>query len=217
MFNKKNCRNCGEKIKGDFIFCPFCGSSTGKELREEDWGLLGKNDEMQEMNTLSRGLFAGMSDKMLNKMLSSAMKMLEKEMQKGMSSQNTELQSNIELYINGKKISPENIKVTKKVEKQPKSPIIQTFNQENIKKFSTLPKKEPTTNIRRLSNKVVYEIDIPGVTSIKDIAVSKLENSIEIKAVAKDKAYAKVIPIDLPLRGFKLDKDKLILELGIKS
>jgi HSP20 family molecular chaperone IbpA len=215
MFDKKKCRNCGEKIKGDFVFCPFCGSPTGKEINEEDWGLLGKNDEIQEANPFSRGLFAGMSDKMLNKMLTSAMKMLEKEMQK--TSQNTDIQSNIELYINGKRISPENIKVTKKVEKQPKSPIIQSFNQENIKKFSTLPKKEPSTNIRRLSNKVVYELNVPGVDSIKDIAVTKLENSIEIKAVAKDKAYAKVIPIDLPLRGFKLDKDKLILELGIKG
>lgn len=216
MFNRKNCKNCGEKIKGDFIFCPFCGSPTGKDMEEEDWGLLGKNDEAQETNTLSRGLFAGMSEKMLNKMLTSAMKMLEKEMQKG-AIQNNELQSNIELYINGKKVSPENIKVTKKVEKQQKSPVIQSFDQENIKRFSNLPKKEPSTNIRRLSNKVVYELNVPGVASIKDIAVAKLENSIEIKAVAKDKAYAKVIPIDLPLRGFKLDKDKLILELGIKG
>ena len=114
MFSKKTCRNCGEKIKGDFIFCPFCGFQTGKEIKEEDWGLLGKNDFMQEQNIFSNSLFGGFNGKMLNKMLASTMKMLEKEMQRDVSSPGNELQSNIELYINGKKISPENIKITKK-------------------------------------------------------------------------------------------------------
>jgi len=40
------------------------------------------------------------------------------------------------------------------------------------------------------------------------------ENSIEIKAFSKDKAYFKFLPIALPLLGYKLLKEKLILELG---
>jgi len=38
-----------------------------------------------------------------------------------------------------------------------------------------LPRHEPATNIRRLSNKVVYEIEMPEIKSIEDISIIKLE------------------------------------------
>jgi HSP20 family molecular chaperone IbpA len=215
MFSK----NCGEKIGKRYTYCPHCGSSTGKPKNEEDWGILGKDDEIEETNQFANPMFGGFSEKMLNKMLVGAMKMLEKEMKQ--LNQETPLNSNFELYINGKKVDPKNIKVTtipaKEQKEVQKKPILNPFSQENIKRFSSLPRKEPTTNIRRLSNKVVYEINIPGVESIKDISIIKLEKSIEIKAVSKNTAYAKVIPIDLPIKKYKLEKEKLILELSIKE
>jgi HSP20 family molecular chaperone IbpA len=91
------------------------------------------------------------------------------------------------------------------------------FTKEKIKKFSKLKREEPKTNIRRLSNKLVYEIEMPGVKSIEDISISQLENSIEIKAISEKKAYAKIIPINLPIKNFDLSEGKLILELGIKN
>jgi HSP20 family molecular chaperone IbpA len=222
MFNKQRCKRCKEKIDEKHVFCPYCGVPTGKGMSEEDWGLLGKDDEMQEMENFGRGLFAGMNDKLLNKMLTGAMKMLEKEMQKGTQEQQKgNLNTNFELYVNGKRINPENIKVMKRPSQervQRKSDQhINQFNQDNLKKFSSLPKKEPSTNVRRLSNKVIYEIDVPGVESIEDVSIAKLESSIEIKAVTNDTAYKKIINVDLPLKQYKLDKDKLILELGVKN
>ena len=131
--------------------------------------------------------------------------------------------TNFELYINGKRISPDKIKITKK-------PLNQNFqnkrllNKEQIEQtsapnsnnptfttkvkenFQKLPKKQPETNVRRFSNKVVYEIDIPGVESIKDVSISQLENSIEIKAVAKKNAYEKIIPIGLPISKYDFSK-----------
>jgi HSP20 family molecular chaperone IbpA len=80
-----------------------------------------------------------------------------------------------------------------------------------------LERKEPKTNIRRLSNRVVYELEMPGVESLEDISIIKLENSIEIKAISKNKAYVKVIPINLPITNYNLSEGKLILELGIKN
>ncbi|MEK6945301.1 MAG: hypothetical protein AABW63_00735 [Nanoarchaeota archaeon] len=216
MFNRKECKNCKNKYKGSYAFCPHCGFSTGKPLKEEDFGMLGKDDEINEV---MNPLFGGISGKMLNKMLGSAMKMLEKELQKSMV-QEAPSKANFELYINGKKIDPRNIKVTKTpvYEKPAKIKNVQTYFDENSQqKFLKLPKKEPTTSIRRLANKVVYEIDVPGVESTKDISIVKLENSIEIKAIAKDRAYSKLIPIDLPIKNFKLDKSKLVLELSIKG
>ena len=45
----------------------------------------------------------------------------------------------------------------------------------------------------------------------------KLENSIEIKALAKNKAYVKRIPINLPIINYDFSKEKLVLELGVKN
>ena len=69
------------------------------------------------------------------------------------------------------------------------------------------------TNIRRLSNKIIYEIQIPGVKSIEDVSIVKLQNSIEIKAITKDKAYEKTIKISFPILDYKIQENNLILEL----
>ena len=204
MFNKKKCINCGEKVNKKFDFCPGCGKPL-KQQKQGDWGMLGKNDmEEVSVNPLVGGLGGGM----LNKMLGNAMKMLEKEMQKGM--QNPQPQAgktNFELFINGKRISPDKIKVTQKqipvkhtiTSKQNKSfEVEQRFSKEKLKKFAKLEQREPPTNIRRFSKKVVYEITMPEVKSIEDISIVQLENSIEIKAIGKNKAYLKSIPITLP-------------------
>jgi len=230
MFKKKKCAKCKEKVSDKFKYCPSCGSVVNPNAEEERWGMLGKDDRVAEeenQDIFQSSLFGGFSGKMFNKMLGSAMKMLEKEMQKGFMEERLEkempLRTNFELYINGKKVNPEKIKVMKKPVNTPQKELPKKtmhkniFSQESLEKFSKLPKEEPKTNIRRLSNKVVYEIDVPGVESINDIAIVKLESSIEVKAIGKTKAYKKVIPLDLPLKRYKLDKDKLILELGVKN
>lgn len=218
MFSKKEkCPRCNEKISGKFSYCPSCGHALN--TKGEDYGLLGKNDMVDPMKQFENQMFGGLGGKMFGKMLNSAMKMLEKEMQKNMNQQ-ARPKTNFELYINGKRINPANIKVTKKEitpKVKKKTLHVPTFTQDSVNKFKTLPKKEPITNVRRLANKVIYEIDIPGVESIKDISIMKLENSIELKAIAKKAAYTKTITVDLPLQRYKLEDEKLILELGVKD
>jgi HSP20 family molecular chaperone IbpA len=248
MFKKKNCPKCNAKITDKFSFCPSCGFNINKN--QEEYGMLGQNDyiaqEQNDMQNAMGGMFGGFSGKVMNSMLSNAMKMLEKEMQKSMKEQNFQNQNfnqnqpvnrtNFELYINGKKIPADKIKVTKKpnnqnfqnkklLTKQEMSQIGNKKPQNNMKSstprftnearenFQKLPKKQPETNVRRFSNKVVYEIDIPGVESIKDISISQMENSIEIKAISKKNAYEKIIPIGLPIAKYGFSKGKLVLEL----
>ena len=86
------------------------------------------------------------------------------------------------------------------------------FSEKNMQKLLTLPRTQPSTQVRRLSNKIIYEIDVPGVESLNDVSISQLENSVEIKAVGKDKVYSKLIPINLPINDHKFSKGKLILE-----
>ena len=80
-------------------------------------------------------------------------------------------------------------------------------------KLARLPREEPKTSVRRLTDKIIYEIILPGVKSEKDIIINKLQNSIEIKAFAKDKAYFKLIPLAFPIKNYYLEKGKLVLEL----
>lgn len=84
---------------------------------------------------------------------------------------------------------------------------------EKLKQFAKLPREEPKTNIRRLSDRIIYEILVPGIKDKRNIIINKLPNSIEIKAFTKNKAYFKLIPLGLPITKHYLEKDKLILEL----
>jgi hypothetical protein len=87
------------------------------------------------------------------------------------------------------------------------------FSEEESEKLSKLPKEEPKTSIRRLTDKIVYEIEIPGVKK-ENVIISKLQNSIEIKAFAKDKAFFKLIPISLPIIKSQIKEGKLVLEFS---
>jgi HSP20 family molecular chaperone IbpA len=220
MIKKKKCEKCGKKISDRYEFCPYCGNSFNEDSRWGDGGMLGKNDSLDEFDDFSKAIFGGIGGKMINKMLGNAMRMLENEMQKEMKRKDPQHKANFQLFINGKKINLENksIPMQKKEIKTPLKEIsFSGFSRDKSKKFSSLPKKEPTTKIRRLSNKVIYEIYIPGVRSIKDISIIKLENSIEIKAFGKNKAYFKLIPINLPIINYNFSDAKLVLEFGIKN
>jgi HSP20 family molecular chaperone IbpA len=223
MFKKKQCPKCNKKSGEETNFCPNCGNSFG--VNNDDFGMLGKDDSVNQFGNfdeLSNSLFGGVGKNILGKMLNNAMKMLEKEMQKEMNSQNFGNPSNakFELFINGERISPDKIIVShKRVRKSPEKKI-QTnfvskhFSLEQQKNFSNNLKEEPKTSVKRFSDRIVYEIDIPGVESVKDVSIIKLENSIEIKAISRDKAYLKKLQVDFPIISYELANDKLILELA---
>ena len=210
----KKCRNCGERIRDNNRFCPNCGIPL-KKNNPEEWGMLGRED-LEEEDFFSDSFFRGFGGNMFNKMLGSAMKMLENEMKKEMERSSPQPRTNIRLMINGKEIDLNQAKKHAEAKKTKKSNA-ENFSKENLKKFSELPRKEPKTNIRRLSDRVIYEIEMPGVKSIKDVSVNQLENSIEIKAVAKDNSYFKLIPINLPVLDYELSEEKLVLELEAKN
>ncbi len=214
MFKKRTCKKCGEKISENYKFCPHCGF-TDNNFNDGAWGMLGKNDLIPQDNfQLPPGF---------NMIFNSLMKNLGKQL-KGMQDESQKdfdkgiKKEGISISISTSGNNPARIKINpltnkkKSVQKIPSQ-----FSKESLKKFAKLPKKEPKTNIRRLSNKVIYEIEIPYVKSLKDISIIKLENSIEIKAIGKNYAYFKSIPINLPIINYIFSKEKLTLEFGIKE
>ena len=221
MFGKKKCRNCGEKIEKDYNFCPYCQAPLRNMFEEEDWGLLGRNDLINPnevkmpmgLNTLFNSLL-----KNLNKQ----MKELDGETREQFKEQKISKKSggisiSISTFGNGqpeiKVRSFGNVPQSLEKKQEMKKKVSIKLPISDSGKFAGLLKKEPETNIRRLSNKVVYEIKLPGVKSVKDVSIIQLENSIEIKALADKKVFYKIIPINLPINNYNLSSGILTLEL----
>ncbi len=237
MFGKKQCKRCGKKIDKDFEYCPHCGSFSGDNEREEkDYGFLGKDDfDMADIkmplgfNTIFKKLM-----KQMEKQFRELDKEIGKEKSMGENKKNPNVkQGGISINISsgaGKPVinvkSFGNVPEFKVMEeqmkgkqiKQSKVPVrkIPRISEEQAKRLSKLPREEAASKVRRLSGKVVYEIDLPDVKDGKDVIINKLENSIEVKAFAKDKAYFKFLPVSLPLMRSRFSEGKLILELGEK-
>ena len=220
MFRKSKCNKCGKKISENFEFCPFCGKpKTGNS--QEDWGMLGKRDFEETENTF--GLPMGFN-KIFNHLMKTLGQIEETKQFEDKKNTNQFRTGGISISISTSGNLPPKIKINpignnqiiaeEKIKKN-QTPI--DVKTKNLKGFSTLPKVEPETKIRRVSDKVIYEINLPGVNLEKDISITKLENGIEIKAVSKEKAYEKNISINLPIIRKNFSKGKLTLELDVKG
>ncbi len=209
MFKKK-CPNCDGKIEKSHRFCPFCGYDSSME-DNEDFGFLGRDDFEDNFDSM----FNNMSSIPINKILKTAMKMTEK-MMRDMHEQPKEHYSNsmdIQFFVNGKRVFPET--KTKHPAQKPIK-IENDISPSKIESISKLPRKEPATKMKRLGEKLIYELSVPGVDDINDVLINQLENSIEVKAISKNKVYSKNLNLNLPILRYSLNNGNLILELQAK-
>ena len=221
MFKKK-CSKCDQTMGRNYDFCPYCGNNLRSENYKEDYGILGKND------LIDSNPFESFESTFMDKMLENAMKMAEKMIEKQINfSQekprlppppqpaniNTAKPSNLEIqfFVNGKRVFPQNEE--SKIEEPIRTIKTNKLSKEKAERFSKLPKKEPSSKVRRFSGKIIYELEMPGVKKIEDVLINQLEDSIEIKALGQDKVYSKTLNINLPILGYKLAEGNLILEL----
>ncbi len=127
---------------------------------------------------------------------------------------NISTSSNGQPVIKFNQIGDNNSKVSRQTRKIVKDncKFASNITDTQAEEFSKLPKEDPKTSVRRLTDRIIYEIILPGVKE-NDLIISKMENSIEIKAFTKDKAFFKLIPVSLPILSSQLEDNKLILEL----
>ena len=215
MFKKK-CPKCRQKINKDFEFCPSCGKDQKSVYDEKDYGFIGRNDLIEE-----KDFFSGIGDSFMEKMFSTAFKMLEKQMKNLPQEldenskpkfQEAGIPNNLhmQLFVNGKRVFPQ-FAERKQINPQNKKPRI-NISKERLEKISKLPREEPISKLKRISGKIIYELNVPGVKNIEDIIINRLENSVEIKALAKDKVYSKTLNIKLPVLGYRLTDGNLSVE-----
>jgi HSP20 family molecular chaperone IbpA len=75
---------------------------------------------------------------------------------------------------------------------------------------------EPETCVRNVDGKIVAEVKLPGVKRAEDIELRLLESSVEIKALAGDKAYFKILtkPPQAKVARREFRKGLLVIELA---
>jgi len=216
FFNKKKkenikCENCDSKISEKFSFCPYCGFSLIDPAYEaKEYGMLGKHDIEQISNNPFGNL--GVTDKIIGSLMNTLVKTLGQEFKEFEKHEKTET-AEIKAMPNGIriKISPGNA-VKRQVAQLPKVKI----SDEQLKRMSSLPRTSAKTSVKRLSDRVIYELSVPGINSANDVFVSKLESGYEIKVLG-DKVYTNTLPISLPLKNLAIDKNKLFIEFNLEE
>jgi len=170
------CPYCGYEIREDWSFCPKCGSRLKK-------------------HSLFDSIFKRM-EKEIDSMLERDFEMFD-----------------LSPFFGNNKSKGFSIKITQSGNRKPKISI-ETFgnkgdvkgakgsfdNKREHKKFISFPLKrtpktteEPKTDVKRIGDTLVVEIYLPGVKSKEDIEITQLENSIEVKAFADDRAFFKIL------------------------
>ncbi len=223
MFKKK-CSKCNSKISKSYDFCPSCGNNLISNNRQ-NYGLLGRNDSPEELNS-----FPGINDSFLDKILHSTLKMLDKQMREINHSQNPKRinhkinpknKLNVQFFVNGKKVNPtmnkQQMPQTQQPQQQPQPIQMPEFSKEKLKQIAKLPRIEPNSKIKRLSGKLIYELEVPGVKNLENIMINNLESSIEVKAIAEKAVYYKAINLNLPLIKYSLNNEVIFLELDSKN
>lgn len=218
MFSKK-CNKCGEKVSKKFEFCPHCGNNFQQYEDESEYGMLGREDYPSDnpLDNIKLPLGFNTIFKSLVKQLDKELGTLSKELKTDMETKKQKINlpnlpgNAISISFSSFGGNPL-IRVDNKQQKPIKIKR-QKISREKAKQFAKLPKKETKSNVRRLGDRVIYEIEMPEVVSLDNIIINQLENSIEIKALAKKYVLYKILKVALPILRYKLEKENLILEL----
>ena len=215
MFFKKKpkkeenaCPKCKSDIADKYSYCPWCGHhliNAEKEIKE--FGMLGRSDIADE--EMIRHAFAtnmSMADKLIGSVMGSLLKNLDMQFSNGDS---TEVKS-----------TPTGIKIRVGMPVQRRRADNRVANrqltEQQLHRMNSLPRTEAKTNIRRLADKVVYDLAAHGIESPEDVFFSKTESGYEIKAIAKNKVYINSVPVNLPLKGFSLHEKGLTVEFSLR-
>ena len=218
------CPVCGTKIDKEWGFCPRCGSRVSGDFFDEIFSRMRK--ELAEMNKLLEkdieafDLSPWFKDMDRPKKSGFTIKIVQAGDRKPDISVRTfgdvdkgKLRKEIDELGSwqdglkeggGAAFKPESKRGLFKVAGKPEEKLV-------IK--GAMKTEEPKTSVAKSASRVVVSIHLPGVESEKDIEVSELENSVEVKALAKDKAYFKILTKPSQFRLSKRSFEKGILQM----
>lgn len=79
--------------------------------------------------------------------------------------------------------------------------------------FKKFKREEAKGKLKRLGSGLRYEIYVPGIKSIDDVEIVRLNSSIEVRCYVGRKEFFKLIPLDFGVKRHYIDSDKLVIEL----
>ncbi len=205
MFGKKKikCERCESKVNDDYDFCPYCGLELAdREKESKDFGMLGKNDLLDEEILADMPGF-GEFDKLVGSLMGNLARQIEKQLKQNGKTQVRSLPNGIAISV-GVPMQQQQKRKPRKKDRE--------MTDEQVQKLAQMPKVEVKADVKRLGEKVFYELDAPGIETVDDVFVSKLENGYDVKAIGKKKVYVKSIPVELPMKSYSIKDDKLIFE-----
>lgn len=214
MFSSKKCQRCEGKLKEEYSFCPFCKLDLRNPQADmKDFGMLGKNDSVFGAPLLGGG-GVDMNNSIVNSIFNNVMKMMENQL-KNLDGEKLDFgdsKPEISMFPNGIQI-----KMGPHTHRRPKAPEPKprVISEDQKDRLSKLPRGQAKTEIRRMSDSVVYELATPGVDNVNDIFVSKVESGYEVKALGKKKIYFNSLQVNLPLKKYSIIEDKLTLEFSL--
>ena len=199
MFKKK-CRGCAEKVDRKFNYCPSCGSSL-KVGNGGDFGMLGSSDSgrVEEELKLPFGV---------EKIMDSLVKQIEKQLGSMDIDEKTGMPKGLKIQIAR---GPMGQHATRG--NAPKKKNVVVISREESERRAGLKRVNAESKVKRLGDLIVYEIEAPGLTKKEDIVITELETGIEIRAYSKDKCYVKVVPLKVEILGWKVEREKVFVEM----
>jgi HSP20 family molecular chaperone IbpA len=202
---KKKCSGCANKIDRKFNFCPWCGYSIKGGKEESDFGLLGRDDIIGNIN-LNNPSQADLPFG-LGKMVNSLVKQLEKEL--------ANIENDNQNLPKGFSVRIQSGMPMQRIMEQPKQKvkINKIVSEEEQIRRQRLPKKEAESRVKRLSDKIIYEVNAPGIKNKDDIVITKLEDGFEIKIYTDNACYTKKVPLNVEVENYFLKKDTVVIEL----
>lgn len=218
IFGRKNsgieCPNCSEVAEKDYSFCPFCGVSLlDAEREKKDFGLLGRSDDFDLHGEEFQLHGFGMFEKIFQNVFNNLMRDFDGELKgddRNTAKQNEKM-GNVRVFPNAIRI-----KISGPARRAPQNqqPRVQrkTIDESQLQRINSLPREKAKSAMKRLGGRLVYEIAAPGVESVNDIFISKLESGYEIKAIGKKKIYVNNIPVNLPMTKYSIGNNKIFVE-----
>jgi len=191
-----------KKIEKKFNFCPYCGVSFKTRDERENFGMLGRNDSSERVVEELKLPFG------INGIMNSLVKQLESQLGNMDLGEGCGLPKNVKIRIaRGPQMRQI---VQEEPEKIDEVPIIS--GEENNRRAS-LQREEVKSRVRRLADRIIFEMETPGVKKKKDVVITKLASGLEIKAYSKDKCYVKFIPLTVEVIEYSVRDEKVFVEL----
>ncbi len=174
----RQCPECGAPVDSSWRFCPACGEELVPGFFSEFFdefnrtlgrmgGGLNQNFEMFDATPLFKENAGGFSVRVTRR------------------SDRKEPEVEIRTFGN---VKPEDVR--RQLEEQSG---IQASR--SIPAARKAPVKEPQTKMTKEGDRVVVEMSLPGIGSLKEVDITKLESSIEVRAYGREQGYFKIIAI----------------------